>query len=103
MYNLDASRYGKGADLRALIDALHEHGICVIADVVINHRTAEKQDPSGHWNIFDGGVTDKRLAWGAWAVCTLRRFELEISLANQALIGLKSRGCHVMFKMGSHS
>lgn len=68
LYNLDASRYGKGADLRALIDTLHEHGICVIADVVINHRTAEKQDPSGHWNIFDGGVTDKRLAWGAWAV-----------------------------------
>lgn len=70
LYNLDASRYGKGFDLRDLIDTLHAHGICAIGDIVINHRTAGKQDLKGHWNVFDGGVTDKRLAWGAWAVRT---------------------------------
>jgi alpha-amylase len=47
---------------------LHTRNICAIADIVINHRTAGHQDPRGHWNIFDGGVEDKRLAWGAWAV-----------------------------------
>ncbi|KAG0574921.1 hypothetical protein KC19_VG303000 [Ceratodon purpureus] len=68
LYNLDASLYGKGTDLRNLLDVLHKHGICGIADIVINHRTAGKQDSNGHWNIFQGGVSDKRLAWGAWAV-----------------------------------
>ncbi|KAH9532111.1 hypothetical protein CY35_19G072200 [Sphagnum magellanicum] len=68
LYNLDASRYGKSMELRDLIDMLHTHNICAIADIVINHRTAGHQDPRGHWNIFDGGVEDKRLAWGAWAV-----------------------------------
>lgn len=68
LYNLDASRYGKSMELRDLIDMLHTRNICAIADIVINHRTAGHQDPRGHWNIFDGGVEDKRLAWGAWAV-----------------------------------
>jgi alpha-amylase len=74
LYNLDASKYGKGIDLRNLLDILHKHGICGIADVVINHRTAGKQDPNGHWNIFEGGVPDKRLAWGAWAVSMLVKY-----------------------------
>nr|PNR35675.1 hypothetical protein PHYPA_021525 [Physcomitrium patens] len=68
LYNLDSSRYGKGIELRNLLDVLHMHGMCGIADIVINHRTAGTQDKQGHWNIFDGGVPDKRLAWGAWAV-----------------------------------
>jgi len=50
------------------LDVIHEYGISGIADIVINHRTAGKQDTEGHWNIFEGGVPDKRLAWGAWAV-----------------------------------
>jgi alpha-amylase len=68
LYNLDASTYGKGIDLKNLLDVLHKYGISGIADIVINHRTAGQQDHMGRWNIFEGGVLDKRLAWGAWAV-----------------------------------
>jgi alpha-amylase len=36
--NLDASRYGTGAQLRSAVSALKTRGVRVIADVVVNHR-----------------------------------------------------------------
>jgi glycosidase len=42
LYCLD-SKYGSEADLRNLISVFHEHGIKVIADVVVNHRCANFQ------------------------------------------------------------
>lgn len=51
-----------------LNDALHERGMCSIADIVVNHRSGWKQDSKGHWNVFEGGTPDRRLDWGAWAV-----------------------------------
>ncbi|KAJ7294307.1 hypothetical protein O6H91_Y267200 [Diphasiastrum complanatum] len=68
LYNLDQSFYGNETELKDLIDELHEHGICCIADIVINHRSGWRQDSAGHWNIFEGGTPDKRLDWGPWAV-----------------------------------
>ncbi|KDP29720.1 hypothetical protein JCGZ_18655 [Jatropha curcas] len=44
LYDLDASKYGSQDELKSLIEALHQKGIKSIADIVINHRTAEKQD-----------------------------------------------------------
>ncbi|CAM6092911.1 unnamed protein product [Calypogeia fissa] len=68
LYNLDASKYGTGIQLKELIDELHTHGMSVIADIVINHRSGKLQDNKGHWNIFKGGNRDTRLDWGPWAV-----------------------------------
>ncbi|MEW5319277.1 MAG: hypothetical protein WDW38_010440 [Sanguina aurantia] len=64
LYNLD-SAYGTESELRDLISVMKEHGVKAIADIVINHRCAEKQGPRGHWNQFGG-----RLAWDATAVCS---------------------------------
>lgn len=54
--------------LKDLNDKLHEFGIFSIADIVVNHRSGSKQDATGHWNVYEGGTKDKRLAWGPWAV-----------------------------------
>jgi len=61
-YKLD-SKYGSANDLRALIKALHESGICPIADLVINHRCASEQDGQKKWTEF------KNPDWSRWAIC----------------------------------
>lgn len=63
LYVLD-SRYGSEASLRECISDLHELNFKVIADIVINHRCAHKQDEKGRWNVFGG-----RLAWDRSVLC----------------------------------
>lgn len=49
--------------LKTLVKRLHEAGISVLGDVVLNHRCAEHQNQNGVWNIFGG-----RLNWDDRAV-----------------------------------
>jgi len=46
-----------------LVKSLHDAGICPIADLVINHRCASKQDGQGKWTEF------RNPDWGRWAIC----------------------------------
>ncbi|KAK9822846.1 hypothetical protein WJX81_002820 [Elliptochloris bilobata] len=59
------SAYGSEADLRTCIAALHQHGVKALADIVLNHRCAGKQDSSGRWNQFSG-----RYAWDKSCICS---------------------------------
>ncbi|CAI0627748.1 unnamed protein product, partial [Linum tenue] len=62
LYNLN-SRYGNIYELKELVGKLHELGIKVLGDAVLNHRCAQYQNQNGIWNIFGG-----RLNWDDRAV-----------------------------------
>ncbi|CAA0834706.1 Alpha-amylase 3- chloroplastic [Striga hermonthica] len=62
LYNLN-SRYGNIDQLKGLVKRLHEVGIKVLGDVVLNHRCAHYKNQNGIWNIFGG-----RLNWDDRAV-----------------------------------
>ena len=64
LYNLN-SFYGAEGDLRRCVQVMKDHDICPVADIVINHRCAGRQDESGRWNLFSG-----RMAWDQQAITT---------------------------------
>ena len=45
------------------VGKLQSKGLKVLADIVINHRCAQKQDKNGIWNVFGG-----KMAWDATAI-----------------------------------
>ena len=45
--------YGTQDQLVNCINKLHDNNISVLADIVVNHRCASKQDETGLWNNFD--------------------------------------------------
>ncbi|KAL3655214.1 hypothetical protein CASFOL_001000 [Castilleja foliolosa] len=69
LYDLDASKYGNKKELKKLIHALNVKGMKAVADIVINHRTAENKDSRGIWCLFEGGTPDDRLDWNASFIC----------------------------------
>ncbi|CAI9761779.1 unnamed protein product [Fraxinus pennsylvanica] len=62
LYNLN-SRYGNFDELKILVKKLHESGIRVLGDVVLNHRCAQYKNKNGIWNMFGG-----RLNWDDRAI-----------------------------------
>jgi len=54
------SAYGTAEELRACCAALRAAGIRPVADVVINHRCADKQDERGRWNLYEDTGADGR-------------------------------------------
>ncbi|RZB99474.1 alpha-amylase 3, chloroplastic isoform X1 [Glycine soja] len=62
LYNLN-SRYGTIDELKDVVKTLHEVGIKVLGDAVLNHRCAHFKNQSGIWNLFGG-----RLNWDDRAI-----------------------------------
>jgi hypothetical protein len=51
LYDLNTP-YGTKEELMELLQQFRSAGIAPLADIVINHRCADKQDEMGTWNIF---------------------------------------------------
>ena len=64
LYNLN-SFYGNVEDLKRCVNAMKQNGVCPVADIVINHRCADKQGEDGRWNLFTG-----KMAWDQQAITT---------------------------------
>ncbi|KAK6160020.1 hypothetical protein DH2020_003401 [Rehmannia glutinosa] len=83
LYNLN-SRYGNIDQLKSLVSKLHEVGIKVLGDVVLNHRCAQYKNQNGVWNIFGG-----RLNWDDRAVVADDPHFQELKLATMSVLVLR--------------
>ncbi len=63
----NSTYYGNLGSLSSCIKKLHEKNLYVIADIVINHRCAGKQDENGIWNVYHFG--SGLAQWENWAIC----------------------------------
>lgn len=59
--------YGNIDQLKSALLALKTAGIAPIADIVVNHRCAGKQDSNGLWNIYH--FPSGKASWEQWAIC----------------------------------
>lgn len=59
--------YGDKEQLVSALAALNAQGVAPIADIVVNHRCAGKQDDKGIWNIYH--FVSGKAKWEQWAVC----------------------------------
>ncbi|GAB4269340.1 MAG: alpha-amylase [Candidatus Rifleibacteriota bacterium] len=59
--------YGDYDQLVSALAALNKAGIIPVADIVINHRCAGKQDSNGIWNIYH--FPSGKAKWEQWAIC----------------------------------
>jgi len=59
--------YGNQQQLEAALKALNAQGVLPVADIVVNHRCAGKQDNNGIWNIYH--FASGKAKWEQWAVC----------------------------------
>lgn len=70
-YNLgDAENptfYGTIDTLMKAIDKLHENKVLALADIVVNHRCAGKQDENGLWNVYQ--FASGKASWDKNMIC----------------------------------
>ena len=59
--------YGNKDSLKNALSTLNSKNILPIADIVINHRCACKQDNNGIWNVYH--FPSKKAVWEKWAIC----------------------------------
>jgi len=69
LYDLN-SRYGTQASLERLLQLLSEAGLVPVADIVVNHRSADAKDAEGFYNVFLDLVDHpgRSIAWDASAI-----------------------------------
>lgn len=70
-YDLGSTRsptfYGTEEMLQKCLTSLQQAGLLAIADIVVNHRCAGKQDANGIWNVYH--FPSEKARWEAWAIC----------------------------------
>ncbi|HBC73874.1 MAG TPA: alpha-amylase [Candidatus Wallbacteria bacterium] len=59
--------YGNLNSLANAIYKLHENKVLALADIVINHRCAGKQDENGLWNVYQ--FTSGKASWDKNMIC----------------------------------
>ncbi|HOD42650.1 MAG TPA: alpha-amylase C-terminal beta-sheet domain-containing protein [Candidatus Wallbacteria bacterium] len=59
--------YGTLDTLKNAIKKLHENKVLALADIVINHRCAGKQDANGLWNVYQ--FPSGKAAWNNSMIC----------------------------------